>query len=321
MATFLSDMMKKGYTQNKVLAVIFQSEREKKRRRMQAIVTETVNAHRLEKMRALLAFEKPATFRRMNGFDRDVDRKFDWRSLPPTPQEFYASLRLELQKLKDPISMPAENTVTRPRKKTIDFVDGLIGKLPDEELAAIKRYVEKRSREAAQAQVTVTPVDTVQHCSPCPLDPEPSSSVHVKLESDEGKTGPELKELKSSSAGTGLETPGQQCPPNEGTWGQGQPTASGFLTAGVDSNQGESVFSTTTECVDTRASTKSTATLADTSSPTEHVDTLAETAATPENRRRKTSSEQNKQFDPGGKGEKAPPWNAAVTLLSFSGES
>ena len=63
--------------------------------------------------------------------------------------------------------------------------------------------------------------------------------------------------------------------------------------------------------MDTRASTKSTAPLADISS----------TAETPENRRHKTSSDDNKQFDPGGKGEKAPPRNAAVTLLSFSGES
>ena len=54
MATFLADMIKKGYTQNEVLTAIFESEREKKHRRMQAIVTETVNAHRLEKMRELL---------------------------------------------------------------------------------------------------------------------------------------------------------------------------------------------------------------------------------------------------------------------------
>ena len=39
--------------------------------------------------------------------------------------------------------MPAEDTVTRPWQKTIDFVDELKGKLPDEELAVIKRYVEK----------------------------------------------------------------------------------------------------------------------------------------------------------------------------------
>ena len=96
--------------------------------------------------------------------------------------------------------------MTRPWQKTIDSVDGLKGKLPDEELAVIKRYVEKRSREASQVQMTVTQVDTVQYCSPCSLDPEPSPSVNVELE-----------ELKSSSAGTGLKTPGQQGPPDEGT--------------------------------------------------------------------------------------------------------
>ena len=62
------------------------------------------------------------------------------------------------------------------------------------------------------------------------------------------------------------------------------------------------------------------------SSPTECEDTktFADTSsipATSENRRRKTPSEQNKQFDPDGKGEKAAPWNAAVYLLPFWGES
>ena len=143
------------------------------------------------------------------------------RSLPLTPEQYTASLRSDLQKLKDAISMPAEDTVTRRWQKMVDFVDGLKGKIPDEELAVIKRYVEKRSHEAAQAQMTVTPMDAVQRCSPCPLDPEPSSSVYVKLENTEGKMGPELEELESPSAGTGLETPGQQCPPNEGTGDQG----------------------------------------------------------------------------------------------------
>ena len=77
--------------------------------------------------------------------------------------------------------MPAETTETRPWQKTMDFVDGLKGELPDEELAVMKRYVEKRSREAAQAQVTATPVDTVQHCSPCPLDPEMPAGVCMRL--------------------------------------------------------------------------------------------------------------------------------------------
>ena len=44
------------------------------------------------------------------------------------------------------------------------------GKVSDEEFAILKRLVEKRGREAAQ--LTVTSVDTVQHCSPCPLNPE-----------------------------------------------------------------------------------------------------------------------------------------------------
>ena len=96
MVIFLTIMIKKRYKQDEVLAVLFESEQDRKRRRMQAIVTETFNAHRLRKMRDLLAFEKLATFRRMNGFDRDVDREYDWRSLPPTPQEFYASLRSDL---------------------------------------------------------------------------------------------------------------------------------------------------------------------------------------------------------------------------------
>ena len=117
--------------------------------------------------------------------------------------------------------MPAE---TRPWQKTMDFVDGLEGKLPDEELAAIKRYVGKRSREVAQAQVTVTPVDTEQHCSPCPLNPDMPPDVCFRLESNEGKMDPELKELESPSAGTGLKTPRRQCPPNEGTWRQDEPS-------------------------------------------------------------------------------------------------
>ena len=153
--------------------------------------------------------------------------------------------------------------------------------------------------------MTVTQVNTVQHSSPYPLDPEPSPSVYVELENAEGKMGSELEELESPSAGTGLETPGQQCPPNEGTWETRRTTAAGFLTAAVDSSQGGRIPSTT-ECVDTRASEKSTRITTDTAFLQQG---------------HKPRSEENKQFDPGGKGEKAPPWNAAVTLPSFSGES
>ena len=170
--------------------------------------------------------------------------------------------------------------------------------------------MEKRSREAAQAQVTVTPVYTVQYCSPSPQTPEPSPDVCFELENNEGKMDPERGELESSSAVTGLETPGQQCPPNEGTWETGRTTADGFLTAGVGLNQGGNISLPMERA-------KNTTTFADISS-TEHVDTRAGTALTPEKRRHKTTCEENKQFDPGGQGEKAPLWNAAITLSFLS---
>ena len=116
----------------------------------------------------------------------------------------------------------------------------------------IKRYVEKRSHEAAH--VTVTPVDTVQYCSPRPLNPEISSDVHLKMEEkDEGKMDPELKELEPPSAVTDLETPVQQCPPNEGTWEKGRTIADGCLLNGMGSNQGGDISSPSKGRVDTRA--------------------------------------------------------------------
>ena len=149
-----------------------------------------------------------------------MDRVDDWRSLPPTPQEFCASLRLQLEKLEDAISMPAENTVTRPWQKTMDFVDGLKGKLPDEELPVIKRYVDMRSREATQAQMTATPHDTVQYGNPCSPNPDMPSDVCLSRRVTRVRWT-QSEELKSPSADTGLETPGLQCPQNEGTWDQG----------------------------------------------------------------------------------------------------
>ena len=182
----------------------------------------------------------------------------------------------------------------------MDFFDGLKGKLPDEELAVVKRYVEKLSREAAQAQVTITPVDTVQYCSPSPQTPEPSPDVYVKLENNEGRRDPERGELKPSSAGTGFETPGQQC---HRTWETGRTTADGFLNAGVRSNQGGDNSSPTTERVDTRA-----------------VRTMAIITFLRQGHKPKykdKGSEENKQFYPGGKGEKVPLWNSALTLSFF----
>ena len=172
--TFLTDMMKKGYSEDEILAVLVESDQDTKRRRMLAIVTETVEAHRLQKMRHLLAFEKLATWRRMNGFDRVADGEDSWfhgpRSLPPILEEYTADLWSDLQELKDAISMPRQRV-----GNLINAVEQ--GKASDEEFTVLKRLVEKRGREATQ--VTVTPVDTVQYCSPSPQTPEPSHQMYV----------------------------------------------------------------------------------------------------------------------------------------------
>ena len=157
--------------------------------------------------------------------------------------------------------------------------------------------------------MTAKPDGTVQYCSPCTLNPDTPSDVYFNLE-NEGTMSQELEELTPSSAGTGLETPGQQeSPPNEGVWETGRITADSILTAGVDSSK-EGNISSPMESVDTRASQKSTRTAT--------VAGISSTAATPPTRRHKTSSEENKQFDPGGRGEQAPPWKAAVPLPFFS---
>ena len=151
--------------------------------------------------------------------------------------------------------------------------------------------------------MTAKPVDIVQHCSPCSPNPDRPSGVLCNLE-NEGTMSQELEELTSSSTGTGLNTPGQQCPPNEGVSETGRIIADGILTAGVDSSKGGNISS---PMESTERATR-----------TRTVARISSTAATPPKRRHKTSSEENKQFDPGGRGEQAPPWKAAVPLPFFS---
>ena len=55
--TFPTDVMKKGYSEEEILAVLVESEQDKKSRRVLAKVTETVEAHRLQQMKDLLTLE------------------------------------------------------------------------------------------------------------------------------------------------------------------------------------------------------------------------------------------------------------------------
>ena len=188
MSTFLNDMVDKGYTKKEVLDVLYESEEEKERRRLSAIVTKAVDAIRLENVREFLTCQQLATWRRMNGFDRVANDEKKWfgghRSLPLTPEQYTASLWSEVNALKEAISMPAEDTVTRPRQK--DSLDELLANF---EFARIKEYVDQRSREEAQAQMTVKPVGTVQHCSPCTPNPDMPSGVYFMLENTEDEMG------------------------------------------------------------------------------------------------------------------------------------
>ena len=293
--TFPTGLDFRKYSDEELTAMLVEAAEASKHARKRGRVMGIVAAHRVKQMRTLLMYEELATWRRENGFDREMEGEESCftghRSLPPTPQEYYASLWLEVNALKDAISMPLQLL------KLFNAIEQ--DTLSDEEYATLKRCVETRDRDAAQ--VTVTQVSTVQQCSSIPKTPEPPPDVCVNLENNEDEMDPGMEELTSSSTSTGLNTPGQLSPPNEGVWETGRIIADGILTAGVNSSQGGRTPSPPERA--TRMVTAADIPLA---------------AATPPKRRHKTSSELNKPFDPGGRGEKAPPWNAAVPLPFFS---
>ena len=283
------------YSDEELTAMLVEAGEASKHARKRGRVMGIVAAHRLKQMRTLLMYEELATWSRENGFDREMEGEESCfpghRSLPPTPQEYYAGLWLEVNALKDAISMPLQ---------LLELINAIEqDTLSDEEYATLKRCMEKRVRETAQV-TAVTRDHTVQPCSPCSPNPDRPSGVLCNLE-NEGTMSQELEELTSSSTSTGLNTPGQLSPPNEGVWETGRITADSFLTAGVNSSQGGRTPSPTERSASTR-------TFAD----------IFSTAAIQENRRLKTFNELNKPFDPGGRGEKAPPWNAAVPLPFYS---
>ena len=287
--TFPTGLDFRKYSDEELTAMLVEAVEASKHARKRGRVMGIVAAHRLKQMRTLLMYEELATWRRDNGFDRVED--VDHRSLPPTPEQYYAGLWLEVNALKDAISMPLQLL------KLFNAIEQ--DTLSDEEYATLKRCVETRDRDAAQ--VTVTQVSTVQQCSSIPKTPEPPPDVCANLENNEDEMDPGMEELTSSSTSTGLNTPGQLSPPNEGVWETGRIIADGILTAGVNSSQGGRTPSPPGRSTSTRT-----------------FEDIFSTAAIQENRRLKTFNELNKPFDPGGRGEKASPWNAAVPLPFFS---
>ena len=104
------------------------------------------------------------------------------------------------------------------------------------------------------------------------------------------------EELESPSAGTGLKTPDSSVPRTRGYGRQRRTTANGFLTAGVDSSQGEKIFrhrrkAWTRELVQKHENLW-------TSQTTKHVPTLAGTATTPAKRGHKTLAKRTSSSTP-----------------------
>ena len=153
--SFLPDMVQKGWTEEEVFGICFESERERNRRRLQAIVCD----HHLKQVKEFLLYNELAIWRRENGFDlvEAVEKNWfgDHRSLPPTPEQYYAGLWLEVNALRDAISMPLQ---------VLQLINAIEqDKLSDEEYATLKRCMDKRCRKEAQVQpqMTAKPVGTV----------------------------------------------------------------------------------------------------------------------------------------------------------------
>ena len=191
--TFPTGVDFRKYSDKELTTMLAEAGEASKHSRKRGRVMGIVAAHRLKQMKEFLLYNELAIWRRENGFDRveavEKNRFGDHRSLPPTPEQYYASLWCEVNALKEAISMPART----PWQKTAECVDGLKGKLPDWELAEIKRYVEKRCRKEAQAQAQMTaePVGTVQHCSPISPNPDmPSNKCICQVGEQRGHDEP-----------------------------------------------------------------------------------------------------------------------------------
>ena len=121
---------------------------------------------------------------------------------------------------------------------------------------------------------------------------------------------PEPDQLEPPSASTGFETPGQQCLPS---WEAGRTTAAvGCLPLGVSSSFGGSTFSLAEIAVATGTDREIT--------PPYTVPNFVFVHPSRKPEDMKTANEENKQFDPGGKGGEPPPWKMGVLVVfSFLG--
>ena len=155
-----SMVVKMKYSEDEISAMLVESREARKQLRKLDRVMKIVAAHRLKELTRLQGVEKLATWRRTCGFDRIADDDNQWasRPLPPTPEQFTVSLWSDLlNDLKDVTWLYGKDGSSHRAKNFIyDIVQGTVS-FTDEEFARIKRFVERRGRDAAH--VTVASID------------------------------------------------------------------------------------------------------------------------------------------------------------------
>ena len=108
--------------------------------------------------------------------------------------------------VKDAISLSGKDGSSQRAKSFIKEIEQDTMSFTDKEFARIKRFVERRGRDAAH--VTVESINTALPCSPRSRSSEISSNVRVSLEkNEEGRMDPERDQLEPPSASTALKYP------------------------------------------------------------------------------------------------------------------
>ena len=185
----------------------------------------------------------------------------------------------------------------RSEQRIDNFLNGLeqqAASFTDEQFARLKRIMDRRGRAAPHGIVVPIGTTLVQPSNPrlrCSVISFNTSISVCTDERTEDKMEPELGELESSPAGTGLEAPGQQSLSN---WEMEQTTVDGCLFVDGSSDLGENTFFLEDFVIQMEPDRQTSTSFA--SSKT----------ACPQTSRKYDDTElgndENKQFDSGGKG-------------------
>ena len=138
------------YSEDDISAMIAESREVRKHLRKLGRVMKTVAFHRLKELRHLHAVEKLATWRTAFGFDRIEDGDAHWvhGPLSPTPEQITASMWSDPNAFEDEISMFGKYGSSQKVKSfTNEIRQGTVS-FTDEEFARLKRFVERRGRDA-----------------------------------------------------------------------------------------------------------------------------------------------------------------------------